>query len=219
MEKQQRNKPRLKSEIGIGLIHLAPVMIFWTGATAFDWLVCIFLYFFRMFFITGGYHRYFSHRTFKTSRIFQFLLAFMAQTSVQKGALWWAAHHRVHHKYSDEPEDPHSSKLYGFWYSHIGWILGSDYKQTRFDLIKDFTKYPELVWLNKRHLVPPIVLMLLVFVIGGWVNGGSLATIHLYGWSTLFAGFFLSTAILFHGTFSINSLMHIIGKKRYDSHY
>ena len=217
MEKQKRNSPSLKSEIGFALIHLAPIMVLWTGVTAFDWFVCIFLYFFRMFFITGGYHRYFSHRTFKTSRFFQFFLAFMAQTSLQKGVLWWAAHHREHHKHSDEPDDPHSSKIYGFWYSHVGWIIGPDYKKTRFDLIKDFTKYPELVWLNNKHLIPPFVLMLLVFVIGGWVNGGSLATIHLHGWSTLFIGFFLSTAILFHGTFSINSLMHMIGKPRYDS--
>ena len=108
----------------------------------FDWLLCIGLYFFRMFFITAGYHRYFSHRTFKTTRWFQFLLAFFAQTSIQKGALWWAANHRTHHKFSDTEKDPHSNKVYGFLYSHIGWILGPDYKKTRTDLIKDFAKYP-----------------------------------------------------------------------------
>jgi len=218
MEKQVRRKPQLKTEIGFALLHIAPVLIFWTGSTLFDWMVCIFLYFFRMFFVTGGYHRYFSHRTFKTSRFFQFILAFFAQTSLQKGVLWWAANHRTHHKYSDLPDDPHSARIYGFWYSHVGWIIGPDYKETRSDLIKDYAKYPELRWLNSHYLIPPIILMLLVYFIGGYINsGGVLAEIPVAGLSTLAIGFFLSTVVLFHGTFSINSLMHMIGKPRYVS--
>ena len=214
--KQKRGRPNLKDEIGFFGLHILPVFAFWTGATLFDWAVCIFLYFFRMFFITGGYHRYFAHKTYKTSRFFQFVIAFFAQTSWQKGALWWAAHHRIHHKYSDLPEDPHSKKIYGFWYSHVGWIVGPDYKATEYDQIKDFSKYNELMWLNKYHHVPPLVLALIVYLIGGYVNGG---VEHMFtaGLSTLVVGFLLSTVILFHGTFSINSLMHMIGKKRYDS--
>jgi len=203
--------------LGFILLLLSPLLIFWTGATFFDWMVCIFLYFFRMFFVTGAYHRYFSHKTYKTSRWFQFVLAFMAQTSVQKGALWWASNHRHHHKHSDQPEDPHSMKLYGFWYSHIGWIMGPDYKETDWDRVEDYKKFPELVWLNKFHLVPPLVMMIAVTLIGGYVNGGSASTILTHGWSTLVCGFLLSTHILFHGTFSINSLMHKIGKQRYES--
>ena len=216
--KEVRRKPQLKSEIGFALLHLSPVLIFWTGSTLFDWMVCIFLYFIRMFFVTGGYHRYFSHKTYKTSRFFQFLIAFSAQTSVQKGALWWAAHHRTHHRYSDTPKDPHSSKIYGFWYSHIGWIIGPDYKETHFDLIRDYSKYPELRWLNKNHLIPPLVLMLTVWLIGGYVNsGGVWSMVPTAGLSTVVVGFLTSTVILFHGTFSINSLMHMIGKQRYKS--
>lgn len=216
MQKEHRNKPTFKNEIGFGLIHIAPLFAFWTHVTLFDWMVCIGLYVMRMFFITAGYHRYFSHRSFKTSRVFQFFLAFMAQTSVQKGVLWWAAHHREHHRYSDQPEDPHSMKIYGFLYSHLGWILGPDYKKTRFGLIKDFAKYKELVFLNKNHLIPPVVLAISVYLVGCLVNGGGIAAIGgVSGLSTLWIGFFLSTVFLYHGTFCINSLTHYFGKQRY----
>ncbi|ELR69853.1 Fatty acid desaturase [Fulvivirga imtechensis AK7] len=215
---EKRNKPILKQEIAFAVVHLLPLAAIWTGATLFDWIVCAVLYFGRMFWITGGYHRYFSHKSYKTSRWFQFIIAFMAQTSAQKGALWWAAHHRHHHRHSDQPEDPHSMKLYGFWYSHIGWIVGPDYKETDYKTIGDYAKYPELVWLNKNYMVPPLVLALTVMAVGGWVNGGSpLLMFTHHGFSTLFIGFFLSTVILYHGTFSINSIMHKFGKQRYES--
>ncbi len=218
MEKEVRRKPLLRSEIGFGLLHLSPVLIFWTGSTMFDWMVCIALYFIRMFLVTGGYHRYFSHKTFKTSRFVQFLIAFGAETSLQKGALWWAAHHRTHHKYSDLPKDPHSKKLYGFWYSHIGWIMGPDYKTTEYNVIRDYAKYKDIRWINKYYLLPPFVLMIAVWLVGGYVNsGGDWALVPTAGLSTLVVGFFTSTVILFHGTFSINSLMHMIGNQRYKS--
>ena len=215
---EKRSKPILRQELSFALVHLLPLAAIFTGATLFDWVVCAVLYFFRMFWITGGYHRYFSHKSYKTSRWFQFVIAFMAQTSAQKGALWWAAHHRHHHRHSDTPADPHSMKLYGFWYSHIGWIIGPDYKETDFKTIGDYAKYPELVWLNKYHFIPPLLLALGVTMTGAWVNGGSpwlLFTHH--GLSTLFIGFFLSTVILYHGTFSINSIMHKFGRQRYES--
>ncbi|HMP99636.1 MAG TPA: acyl-CoA desaturase [Cyclobacteriaceae bacterium] len=215
---RQLNKPKLIKEISFIIVHLLPLGALWTGATWFDWMICGLLYFFRMFWVTGGYHRYFSHRTYKTSRFFQFIIAFMAQTSAQKGALWWASHHRHHHRHSDTPDDPHSMKLYGFWYSHIGWIIGPDYKETDYKVIGDYAKYPELVWLNKYYLVPPFILAIAVMALGGIVNGGSIAAMFTTaGFSTLFIGFFLSTVILYHATFSINSLMHKIGKQRYDS--
>ncbi len=213
-----RNKPLLKQEIAFLIVHLLPLFALLTGATLFDWIVCAFLYFFRMFWITGGYHRYFSHKSYKTSRWFQFVIAFMAQTSAQKGVLWWAAHHRHHHRTSDTPSDPHSMKLYGFWYSHVGWIIGPDYKKTDYKTIGDYAKYPELMWLNKHYLVPPVTLALIVTALGAWVNGGSILLMFTHhGLSTLFVGFFLSTVITYHGTFSINSIMHKFGKQRYES--
>ena len=138
-----RRKPILRQEIAFAVIHMLPLAAIWTGATFFDWMVCIFLYFFRMFWVTGGYHRYFAHKSYKTSRWFQFVIAFMSQTTAQKGALWWAAHHRHHHRHSDTPADPHSMKIYGFWYSHIGWIVGPDFKETDYKVIGDYAKYPD----------------------------------------------------------------------------
>jgi len=223
LQKEKRGKIDWWHQKGFILMHFAPFLAFlpWIKVTTFDWVLCISLYFVRMFFVTGGYHRYFSHATYKTSRFVQFLIAFFAETSVQKGVLHWGANHRVHHKYSDTPKDPHSKKVYGFFYSHVGWILGPDFKDTKFNLIKDFGKFPELIWLNKYHLIPPLVLMLSVYLIGGYVNTPdaemSFSAILTNGLSTLIIGFFLSTVLLFHGTFSINSLMHMFGKKRYES--
>lgn len=195
-------------------LHLLPLAAFFMHVTTFDWIVCVTLYVARMFFVTAGYHRYFSHRTYKTSRWFQALLAFGAQTSGQKGVLWWAANHRVHHRHSDTPLDPHSRKEHGFWESHVGWIMGSSHEETDYSLVKDLAKYPELMWLNRFHIVPALLLGVVVTVIGQLVNGGNLRSLSA-GWSTLLIGFFLSTVILYHATFAINSLMHWIGKPRY----
>ncbi|NQY67067.1 MAG: hypothetical protein HRT72_05005 [Flavobacteriales bacterium] len=114
LKKETRGNILLKSVWPFGFIHVLPIAAIWTDVTSFDWILCGAMYVIRMFFITGGYHRYFAHKTYKTSRVGQFIIAFMAQTSVQKGALWWAAHHRIHHKTSDTVEDPHSMKVYGF---------------------------------------------------------------------------------------------------------
>ncbi len=170
----------------------------------FQWqyaAVLLVTYYARMFFITAGYHRYFSHRAFQTSRWFQFVLAFFAEMSTQKGVLWWASHHRHHHKESDQPGDIHSPTLRGFWWSQVGWILCSKYDEPRWDQIKDFSRFPELVWLNKYYYVPPAVGVATLYLLGGlpWV----------------FWGGFLSTVVLWHGTFTINSLSHVFGKRRY----
>lgn len=219
MALEQRRPVRFNKTVEMILIHMVPLLAFFTGVTTFDWVVAIVLYFLRMFFVTGFYHRYFSHRTFKTSRWFQFVMAFLAETSMQKGVLWWGAHHRVHHRNSDKPGDPHSMKLYGFWYSHIGWILGPDFKETDYKGISDFTQYKELVWLNKYYVVPPITLMVVLMMLGGIVNGGSITAMFSVpgGLSTLLIGFFLSTIVLYHGTFSINSIMHKLGRQRYET--
>jgi stearoyl-CoA desaturase (delta-9 desaturase) len=159
------------------------------------------LYYARMWVVTLGYHRYFSHRTFKTSRVFQFFLAFLAETSAQKGVLWWAANHRHHHRESDQPTDIHSPLQRGFWWSHVGWILCDRYAETRFESIKDFARFPELRFLNRFYLLPPVALAVALFLIGGY--------------PVLVWGFFVSTVVLWHGTFTINSLSHVFGKRRY----
>jgi stearoyl-CoA desaturase (delta-9 desaturase) len=166
-------------------------------------LACLALVAGRMFFVTAGYHRYFSHRSYKTSRAFQFFMAFMAMTSSQKGVLWWAAHHRHHHRYSDQQDDLHSPTLFGFFWSHVGWIISDKYNDTRMNYIADFAKFPELLWLNRYHFVPPATLGVLIWLIGGWP---------LFAWA-----FCLSTTLLWHDTFTINSLSHLFGTRRYQT--
>ena len=107
-----------------------------------------------MFCITAGYHRYFSHRAYKMGRVAQFLMAFGGTTAVQKGPLWWASHHRIHHRYTDLDGDVHSPRD-GFWWSHVGWILSTKYKDTDLDGIKDFAAYPELRWLERHNWIGP----------------------------------------------------------------
>ena len=183
------------------IIHLLAFGALWTGVTRSAAICCAVLYVVRMFGVTGVYHRYFSHRTYKTSRAFQFVLAFLAQTSAQKGALWWAAHHRNHHLYSDQPQDIHSPVQSGFFYSHIAWIFSNESSATDYSRIPDLARYPELRFLNKYYLLPPILLGAAVFF--------------TLGASGLFFGFFVSTVLLWHGTFTINSLSHVFGKRRY----
>ena len=195
-----QTRPGKPASLPFLFVHLAPLCLFWTGVRPIDWIVCGTLYFARMFFITGGYHRYFAHRTYKMGRVMQFLMAFGGTTAVQKGVLWWAAHHRKHHKFSDQVGDVHSPKD-GLGWAHVLWILSHEHDETEWKWIRDFEKYPELVWLNTYHVVPPILLASTLWFFGGW--------------SMLWCGFFLSTALLYHGTFTINSLAHIWGQRRY----
>ena len=183
------------------VVHIGSLAAFFV---AFHWeylVLCFALYYVGMFFVTAGYHRYFAHRTYKTSRAFQFILAFMAMTSWQRGVLWWAAHHRHHHRVADTDEDIHSPDRDGFWWAHIGWILDKRVDETRTDLVADLARYPELRWLNRYHLLPPIALAAVLFLIGGW--------------GVLIWGFFIRTVLLWHGTFTVNSLAHIFGRRRY----
>ncbi len=182
-------------------MHIACFAVFLVGVSLPAVLLCIGLYMLRMWGLTAGYHRYFSHRTYKTSRVFQFVLALIGTMAVQKGVLWWAAHHRRHHKYTDEEGDIHSPVQDGFWWSHVGWVISTKYDETDWDAIKDFAKYPELRWLEKYHLIPGVTLAVLCFL--------------ALGWQGLVWGFFVSTVVLYHGTFTINSLAHMWGSRRY----
>jgi stearoyl-CoA desaturase (delta-9 desaturase) len=165
-----------------------------------DWVLCAVLYVTRMFCITAGYHRYFSHRSYKMGRVAQFLMAVGGTTAVQKGPLWWAGHHRIHHRFTDLDGDVHSPRE-GFWWSHVGWILSTRYKDTDLEAIKDFAAYPELRLVERFNWVGPWLLAIGCFLLGGW--GG------------LLIGFFLSTVLLWHGTFLVNSAAHLMGRRRF----
>jgi stearoyl-CoA desaturase (delta-9 desaturase) len=189
------------SAVPFVLVHLACLGAIWSGVTWTAVIMAVVLYWGRIFAIGAGYHRYFSHRAYATSRVFQFILAFICQSTAQKSVLWWAAKHRHHHLHSDTELDVHSPRHSGFLYSHMGWIFAR--RHDTFDMVKvaDLARYPELMWLHRHERVPAYVLAVLCFLIGGWPG--------------LFVGFFCSTVLVFHGTFCINSLAHVSGRKRY----
>jgi stearoyl-CoA desaturase (delta-9 desaturase) len=203
-------------------LHLACVAVLFLpnfGLAATTLGLCAFTYFIRIFGITGVYHRYFAHRSYKTSRPMQFLLACLGCSALQKGPLWWASHHRRHHRFSDTPDDPHSPRETSFWWAHVGWVLSDDHLDTPTHLIRDWDRYPELRWLDRHHWVPGIVLAVGCYVFGALVGGwdGSPATFVTQpsGWVHLVWGFVISTVLCYHATFSINSLSHLFGTRRY----
>jgi stearoyl-CoA desaturase (delta-9 desaturase) len=183
-------------------IHVAAVVgaiqVGW-GWAAFGWLVGN--YAVRMFAITAGYHRYFAHRTYKTGRVFQFLLALVAMSTAQRGVLWWASKHRVHHRFSDQPGDVHSPRLGGFWWSHVGWLLAGRHAETHWDRIKDFAKYPELRWLNRHDVLIAVAWGFVLYLLGGT--------------TALVWGHFVPLVLVWHVTFLVNSLAHVLGSRRY----
>ena len=187
--------------VALAAIHVGVVIAFLRGPTLKLIALAALTYLVRMFAITAVYHRYFSHRSYKTSRAFQLVLAFLGTTAVQKGPLWWAAAHRVHHKHSDTERDIHSPKRRGFWYSHLGWWLGQEHRRTMTELIPDFAGYPELRWLDRFHVVGSLALVAAVTLAFG-IDG--------FLW-----GYVVSTCVLLHATFTINSLAHIWGSRRY----
>jgi stearoyl-CoA desaturase (delta-9 desaturase) len=182
------------------LVHVACLAALVTGVDARALIMGAVLYVVRVFFITAGYHRYFAHRSYKLGRGMQFVMAFGGATAVQKSALWWASHHRNHHRYSDTDLDVHSPQK-GFWWSHAGWILCNKTKAYDPALIRDFDKFPELRFLHRHDWIGPWALGIACFLIGGW--------------SGLVVGFVWSTVLCWHATFTVNSLAHVFGRRRY----
>jgi stearoyl-CoA desaturase (delta-9 desaturase) len=195
-------------------MHLACVAVIWTGTSAVAVGVAVAMYVVRMFALTGFYHRYFSHRTFRTSRPVQFVFAAIGASCVQRGPLWWAAHHRHHHRHADTPQDPHSPKVHGFLWSHAGWFLTPRGFRTHIDRVPDFAAYPELRWLDRYDTAVPVLLAVALFGLGKLLEhvAPGLGT---SGWQMLVWGFFISTVVLFHATVTINSLSHRFGTQRF----
>jgi stearoyl-CoA desaturase (Delta-9 desaturase) len=181
----------------------------WLGAGAFVLMhlaclaVCCACYLFQMVGITAGYHRYFSHRSYKTGRAFQFALACLGCAAAQKGPLWWAAQHRHHHRTSDTPDDLHSPVTHGLWHSHVGWVLSPESDEVDELTVKDLARYPELRWLDRYHWVPPLALAGLCLLAGGWAG--------------LVWGFCVGGVLSHHATFTVNSVCHLWGHRRYET--
>lgn len=201
------------------LLHLACFAVFWVGISWFAVIFMLTFYLVRMFAITAFFHRYLSHKTFQTSRTVQFIFLLIGTMSAQRGPLWWAAHHRYHHRYhhrfTDTAQDPHSS-THGFWYSHIGWFLNEQNVSTRKDAIKDWLKFPEIVWLDRFSLPVVLITAFIIYLLGEW-----LAVSHpgfgTSGPQLLVWGFVISTVLLIHATLCINSLAHLYGSRDFDT--
>jgi stearoyl-CoA desaturase (delta-9 desaturase) len=197
-------------------LHVMALGVLWVGWSPIAVGVCLALFWLRMFAITGFYHRYLSHRTYKTSRWFQFLFAVVGNSSVQKGPLWWAAHHRHHHQYSDQEDDVHSPTKRGFLYSHIGWIFDRANSKTRIRLVPDLAKYPELRALDRFDVLVPILLGTACFGLGVLLEATA-PGLGTSGMQMLVWGFFVSSVLLGHSTFTINSLSHVFGRRRFET--
>lgn len=195
-------------------LHAGCLAVFVVGWSPVAVGAAIALYAVRMFAITGFYHRYFSHRAFRTSRAVQFLFAVLGAAAVQRGPIWWAAHHRHHHASADTSEDPHSPAQHGFWFAHTGWFLTREHFPTRQHRVRDWLRYPELRWLDRFDTVVPIVLAGLLYASGAALERGA-PGLGTSGWQMLVWGFCVSTVALYHATFTINSLAHRWGRRRY----
>lgn len=195
-------------------LHIGCIGVIWVGWSWTAVAVAVFLYFLRMFAITGFYHRYFSHRTFRTSRAMQFVLAVWGNLAIQRGALWWAAVHRHHHRHSDTDEDAHSARTKGFIWSHIGWMTSSKNFPTDYKSVRDLAQFPELVFLNRFDLIVPAIFGVLLFAFGALLNW-MFPGLGTSGGQMFFWGFFVSSVFLLHGTLFINSLAHVWGNRRF----
>ncbi len=198
------------------LLQLSCFFIFIVGFSWIAFTTCISLFAIRMFAITGFYHRYFSHKTFRTSRFVQLLFAMIGATAVQRGPLWWAAHHRGHHMHSDTPEDKHSPQEHGFFWSHMGWFLTKSNFVTNTKFVRELIRFPELRIIDRFDLLMPFALCIGLFFIGYYLNQYE-PQLNTNGFQLLIWGFSVSTVMLYHATFLVNSVAHQWGKKRYET--
>jgi len=197
------------------LLHLSCLTVIWVGVSAFSVWVAIVLYLLRMFAITAFYHRFFAHKSFKTSRAVQLTFAVIGASATQRGPLWWAAHHRKHHRFADQHADPHSPQQ-GFWWSHIGWFLNKQNFNTDLSMVSELATYPELRWLDRFDSVVPILLAVSLYIFGE-IMAVSFPSLNTSGWQLVVWGFFISTIVLIHATLLINSLAHKVGARRYQT--
>jgi stearoyl-CoA desaturase (delta-9 desaturase) len=196
------------------LIHLVCICVIWVGWSPVAVICAAGLYLLRMFAITGFYHRYFSHRAFRTSRVAQFLFAALGAMAVQRGPLWWAAHHRHHHAHSDRPDDAHSPRQHGFLWSHMGWFLARANYRVDTRRIRDLERYPELRWLDRYDIAMPGLLAISMYLTGLLLERFA-PSLRTTGGQMLVWGFFISTVVCYHATYTINSLSHVFGRRRY----
>jgi len=195
-------------------MHVMCMGVIWVGWSPVALAVAVVLYVLRMLAITGFYHRYFSHKSFKTSRVSQFVFAVLGASAAQRGPIWWASHHRHHHLHSDKPEDAHSPRQHGFLWSHMGWFTAKENFSPKLDRVSDLIKFRELVWLDRFDIVVPLLLAAILYGAGELLASNA-PTLRTSGMQLLVWGFFISTVALYHATYTVNSLAHKFGTRRY----
>ncbi|MGE0115720.1 MAG: acyl-CoA desaturase [Steroidobacteraceae bacterium] len=197
-------------------MHLMCFAVIRVGISPVAVLVALLAYMLRMFAVTGFYHRYFSHRSFKTSRIAQFVFGVLGAAAVQRGPVWWAAHHRHHHAHSDDPADPHSPVQHGFWRAHTGWFLTRKGFAPDLKRVRDLQRFPELRWLDRFDIAVPVAFAYGMLLLGQYLETHA-PELGTTGWQMLVWGFFISTVVCYHATYTINSLSHVFGTQRYQT--
>ena len=195
------------------MLHVMCLGVIWVGWSWTAVMTALSLYIIRMFAITGFYHRYFSHKSYKTNRFWQFVFGVVGNSSVQRGPLWWAAHHRHHHRLTDLEQDVHSPSRHGFWWSHIGWMTSRSNFFTNYKFVAEFDRYPELRWLNRFDTVIPVLLALTLYLFGEILERFA-PQLETNGMQLVIWGFFISTVVLLHATVTINSFDHMYGSQR-----
>jgi len=213
-EAQDTQKVDWVRVVPFAVLHLSCLFVLAVGWSWPAVIVAVSAYALRMFAITAFYHRYFSHRSFQTSRFMQFVFALLGSMAVQRGPIWWASHHRAHHKLADRPEDVHSPARHGFLWSHIGWIVARVNFKPRFELVEDLVRFPELRFLDRFDSLVPVLSVFGFYGLGAGLAGMGVETT---GWQMVIWGFSISTVVTHHVTFSINSVAHQFGTRRYDT--
>jgi stearoyl-CoA desaturase (delta-9 desaturase) len=198
------------------IMHLACLGVFLVG---FSWpalWVAIAMYVIRGMGVTTGYHRLLAHRSYKTNRFIQFVVATAGGLAMQGGPLWWVAHHRAHHRDTDKEGDIHSPVTKGMWQSHMGWMMSNEAFHEQGSNSRDLFKYPELKFLQRHYVWILVLQMLGLYALGSllslWYPDTSINGLQCLVW-----GFFVSTVFLWHVTFSVNSVCHRWGSQDYDS--
>jgi stearoyl-CoA desaturase (Delta-9 desaturase) len=212
----ERGALHYSSCIQFFLMHAACLLAIRAGVSVVAVAVCLALYVVRMFAITAGFHRLFAHRTYRAGRVFQFLMAFTATAAYQKGPLWWASHHRRHHIHADTEDDFHSPLTRSLWRSHVGWFLTRASLATDRALVRNLVVNRDLCLLDRYYMLPPALLAVAMFALGALLQhyAPGLGT---SGFQMLVWGFFISTVLLYHGTFTVNSLAHLFGRRRFET--
>ncbi|NOT31989.1 MAG: acyl-CoA desaturase [Planctomycetes bacterium] len=197
-------------------LHAGCLLVPWVGWSWTAVAVALAFYAVRMFAITAFYHRFFSHAAFRTSRPVQFAFALLGASAIQRGPLWWAAHHRMHHRHSDAEGDVHSPERQGFWWSHVGWVLAQGNFRTRLELVRDLARFPELRFLDRFDSLVPLLLVP-AFYGTGELLAALAPGLGTNGPQLLVFGVCISTVVLYHMTFSINSIAHRFGSRRFET--